>query len=144
MILWQWLYRMVAYIYIYILCTNVRKTVWVIAMVVSQSRQQVHCNHTEQVYFLKILHNCGLKLQGHNYSLLILTSPSPWWWWHTISCTLSALQKYFHYNVIYHSTCNLGIVLSVIFVSLVYPSSTSRKVSRLLVKSSSLNPGTWR
>ena len=29
----------------------------------------------EKVYFLKILHNCSLKLQGHdNYSLLKLTS----------------------------------------------------------------------
>jgi hypothetical protein len=66
------------YKYIYILCTNVRKTVWVIAMVVSQSLQHVHCNLTEQVYFLKILHNYSLKLQGHNnYSWLKLTSPSP-------------------------------------------------------------------
>lgn len=69
------------FIYIYTF-TNVRKTVWIIAMVVSQSTQYVHCNHTEQVHFLKILHSCSLKLQGHNnYSLLKLTSPPPWWWW---------------------------------------------------------------
>jgi hypothetical protein len=96
-------------------------------------------------YFPAILHSCSFKLQGRdNYSLLKFTmSPPPWSWWLPFFFII-AFQNYFHYNLIYHSTCNLGTVSPLIFVSFVYPSSTSCKVSRLLAKSSSLKPGTWR